>query len=52
MMSLPLATPPEQQAAGSVERAVEQTAGRVLSNAGNTLVREVMRGIFGTMRRR
>ena len=34
------------------ERVAKQVGGRVLSNATNTLVREVMRGIFGNVRRR
>ncbi|MGE3301626.1 MAG: helicase HerA-like domain-containing protein [Hyphomonadaceae bacterium] len=35
----------------STERVVKQVGGRVLSNATNTVVRELMRGIFGNLRR-
>ena len=36
----------------AVERTTEKVAGRVLSNVGSSLAREVMRGIFGNMRKR
>ncbi len=35
-----------------VTRTAERVGGRVLSNVGSALAREVMRGIFGNMRRR
>ncbi|HVY04194.1 MAG TPA: helicase HerA-like domain-containing protein, partial [Caulobacterales bacterium] len=35
----------------ATERVAKQVGGRVLSNATNTLVREVMRGIFGNLKR-
>ena len=36
----------------AIERTAERVGGRVLSNVGSSLTRELMRGIFGNMRRR
>ncbi|HWA22807.1 MAG TPA: helicase HerA-like domain-containing protein [Caulobacterales bacterium] len=36
----------------TIEKTAAQVGGRVLSNVGSALAREVMRGIFGNMRRR
>jgi DNA helicase HerA-like ATPase len=36
----------------ALERTAERVGGRVLSNVGSALTRELMRGIFGNMRRR
>jgi hypothetical protein len=41
-----------RKSGGAVSRTAERVSGRVLSNVGSALAREVMRGIFGNMRRR